>query len=190
MECPSRRRSSILPAAVDPGDHAVVVSTPGRPSRTFTAHVGPESPAATVRIDALGEAAPEPVPTPLPTPLAVQPSPPPNHSTSPSPVAYPVAPPPSRGLSTGQWLGLGVGGVGVVGVAAGSVFGMVAKSKLSQSNAGGCNATTDYCTTQGLATRQDAVHAATASDLAFALGGSPWLPDSRSTSRPRVPGQG
>jgi serine/threonine-protein kinase len=149
-----------LPSPVDPGDHAVVVTAPGHAPRTFTAHVGPESPNAKVDIDALGESTapiPEPAPAPLPAPLL-----------APPPPALPPPPPEDTG-ATRRILGLGLGAMGVAGVAVGSVFGVVAKSKLDQSNAGPCDAT-DHCTTSGLATRKDAEHAATTSDVGFAVG--------------------
>ncbi len=150
-----------LPVPVDPGDHAVVVSAPGRVARTFTAHVGPDARSATVRVDALEEAAPAAPVEPVPAPPA------------PPPVASPVQPLPAVG-DTGasrRWLGVGVGAAGVVGIAVGSAFGVVAKNRFDASNAGPCDAASDHCTSAGLAARKDAEHAATASDIAFAIGG-------------------
>jgi len=155
-----------LPVPVDPGDHAVVVSAPGHPERTFSAHVGPENRTATIRIDALEESAP-PVVVPPPTNPVVEPLPPSN----PPSVAYPVTPPPSSATSTRRWIGIGVGAAGVVGLGVGSVFGLLAKSKLDQSNAGPCDASTDRCMPPGFPLRKDAEHLATASDIGFAVGG-------------------
>jgi hypothetical protein len=158
-----------LPIPVDPGDHAVVVSAPGHPARTFNAHVGPENPTATIRIDSLEEAS-QPVVVPPPIPV-VEPPPP---TGNPPSVAYPVAPPSTSATSTRRWIGIGVGAVGVVGLGVGSVFGLIAKSKLDQSNASAatlCDASTDRCYPPGFPIRKDAEHAATASDIAFAIGG-------------------
>jgi hypothetical protein len=155
-----------LPVPVDPGDHAVVVSSPGHAPRTFAAHVGPESPTATVRVDSLDEPT-QPVVVPPPTTPVVEPPP----VTNPPSVAYPVAPPPSSATSTRRWIGIGVGGAGVVGIGVGSVFGLLAKSKFDQSNAGNCVASTDRCLPPGFPMRKDAEHLATASDIGFAVGG-------------------
>jgi len=151
-----------LPSPVDPGDHAVVVSAPGHVARTYNAHLGPEAPSATVHIDSLDEAtAPVPVPVPIP-----QPPPPP--VATPLPVIPEPSPPADTG-ATRRYIGLGVGALGIVGIGIGSAFGIIAKSKFDQTNVSECNAT-DHCTAPGLAARQDAEHAATASNVGFSIG--------------------
>jgi serine/threonine-protein kinase len=151
-----------LASPVDPGDHAVVVTAPGHAARTFTAHVGPESPNATVDIDALGESTaplplvPEPVPAPVPQPGTL-------------PATPPETPPPADTGATRRYIGLGVGALGVAGVVVGSVFGIVAKVQFDNSNAGPCNST-DHCTTPGLATRKEAEHSATGANIGFGVG--------------------
>jgi serine/threonine-protein kinase len=154
-----------LPSPVDPGDHAVVVSAPGHAARTFNAHVGPEAPSATVHIDSLDEptAAPVPVPVPIPVP------PPPTPVPTPLPVIPETPPPAADTGATRRVIGLGVGALGVIGIGIGSAFGIIAKSRFDQTNVSQCNAT-DHCTTPGLAGRQDAEHAATASNLGFTIG--------------------
>jgi len=183
-----------LAVPVDPGDHTVIVSSSGR-TKTVNAHVGPDSPSATVRIDSLGDggsatasnegttpAAPPPTststlaPTPAPAP-APMPAPMPA-----PPTPAPVAPPPPRADAssdsgaTRRWLGLGLGGAGVVGVALGAVFGLTAKSKLDQSNGGLstglCDKSSDHCGPQGQQLRKDAEGAATVSTIAFIAGGA------------------
>jgi hypothetical protein len=153
-----------LPVPIDPGDHAVVVSSPGHAARTFNAHVGPESPTATVRVDSLDET-PSPVAPVLPPEVPVAPPPalPPSLPESPAPAQ-------DRG-ATQRWIGVGVGGAGVAGLVVGSVFGVIAKVKLDQSNNGPCDASTDHCTSPGLGTRKDAERAATTSNILFAIGG-------------------
>ena len=154
-----------LPVPVDPGDHAVVVSAPGHPARTIAAHTGPENPSVTVKIDSLDEggATPQAVPTPLPT------------TSAPAPTGLPELPPtgapPEDRNATRRWIGLGVGGLGVVGIAVGSVFGVLAKQKFDQSNSVQCDAATDKCHTPGFPMRKDAESAATASDVSFVIGG-------------------
>jgi serine/threonine-protein kinase len=150
-----------LPSPVDPGDHAVVVSAPGHAARTFTAHVGPEAPSATILVDSLDEPPGVPVPVPVP--------PPPPPVATPLPVIPESLPPPADTGATRRYIGLGVGALGIVGLGVGSAFGVVAKSKFDQTNVSQCNAT-DHCTSPGLAGRQDAEHAATASNIGFTIG--------------------
>jgi serine/threonine-protein kinase len=161
---PVAREELGLPVPVDPGDHAVVVSAPGHPAKTFTAHTGPESPSATVTIDRLEEA-PATGSPPIPGPTATAPS-----SASGLP-EVPPTPPPEDKNATRRWIGVGVGGLGVVGVIVGSVMGIVAKVKFDQSNSVQCNASTDECHAPGFPMRKDAEGAATASDVSFAIGG-------------------
>lgn len=155
-----------LPVPADPGDHAVVVSAPGHPPRTFTARLTPESPNATIRIDSLDEATTALPVAPVPSPTA----------TPPTATGLPEVPPstpvvPEDKNATRRWIGVGVGGLGIAGVAVGSVFGIVAKQKFDQSNASQCNASTDKCFTPGFPMRKDAEGAATASDVSFIVGG-------------------
>lgn len=165
-----------LAIAVDPGDHAVVVASPDHPTKTLTAHVGPEARSTTVHIDGLDEhPAPASAPAPTPTPAS---APTPTPASAPAP-APPSAPAPEQASSAPagsaqRWVGLGVGGAGVVGVILGSAFGFVAKSKLDQSNSGGASPPCDAsnrCSQAGLSLRQDAGSAATASTVAFIAGG-------------------
>jgi len=149
-----------LAVAVDPGDHTVVVSAPGHAPRTFNAHVGPESPKATINVDSLDEApaAPPPVapaaaPMPSPDPAA-----PPSASTNDDPGA------------TRRILGLVGMGVGLGGLGVGTIFGILAKSALDGSNNGPCNAS-DHCNSAGLADRQDASNKAILSTVFFIGGG-------------------
>jgi hypothetical protein len=161
---PVAREELGLPVAVDPGDHAVVVSAPGHAYRTLAAHTGPESPSVTVRIDKLDESE-------LAPPVV---APPPPVTAAPPATALPDLPPalvPEDKNATRRWIGVGVGGLGVVGVAVGSVFGVLAKQKLDQSNSVQCDATTDRCHPPGFPMRKDAESAATASDVSFVIGG-------------------
>jgi serine/threonine-protein kinase len=154
-----------LAVPVDPGDHAVVVSAPGRASRTLTAHVGPENRNATVLIDSLEELPAAIVPLPVPVP----PAPP-----LAAPGVLPNEPPPPVSLDRGKsqrYVGLGIGGAGAVGLVVGSIFGVLAKVKFDQSNSVQCNASTDRCYSPGFPMRKDAEHAATTSNVGFVIGG-------------------
>jgi serine/threonine-protein kinase len=151
-----------LAVPVDPGDHVVIVTAPGHPQQTFPAHVGPEAPSATVRIDRLEDNAAAPTPTPVPVSAPVP------ESTAPVPEPTPSASDPG---ATRRWIGVGLAGVGVVGVALGAVFGLGAKSKLDQSNQDNHCDAKDTCDTTGLSLRQDASNAATLSTVMFAIGG-------------------
>jgi len=159
-----------LAVPVDPGDHVVVVSLPGRKMRTFEAHVGPEHPTATVQVDSLDDGA-TPMPTPNPTPnQAAAPS---TSTSTPTPTSTPVtatATATADGGASRRWIGIVVGAIGVVGVGAGSVLGLVAMSKRDESNNGPCDKN-DGCNGPGLSLRQDALNYATGSTIAFAVGG-------------------
>jgi hypothetical protein len=157
-----------LAVPVDPGDHVVVVSSPGHAQRTIPAHVGPEAPTATVRIDRVEDSAPTPTPTPPPAPApAVEPAPAPESALAPESAPAP----PSDPGSTRRWIGVGVAVAGVAGVALGTVFGLGAKSKLDQSNQDNHCDKADTCDATGLALRHDASTAATLSTVMFVVGG-------------------
>jgi serine/threonine-protein kinase len=161
-----------LAVPVDPGDHAVVVTSPGHAPRTLSAKVGADSPTATIVIDALGES----------TASAAEPTAPPSPGGSSAAAAgagstaggaaESPAEEPSGGdpNATRRWIGVGVGALGVVGIGLGSVFGLAAKSKLDQSNSGHCDSA-DHCDATGLGLRKDSEHAATLSTVLFVAGG-------------------
>jgi hypothetical protein len=151
-----------LAVPVDPGDHVVVFSAPGRAQRTLPAHVGPEAPNATVRLDRLEDSTSPPPPAPV---LATAPV---TSVATPAPASEAAPADPGR---TRRWIGIGVGAAGVVGVALGAVFGLGAKSKLDQSNDGPCDAS-NSCTQAGLDLRHQASSAAGASTVFFVLGGA------------------
>jgi hypothetical protein len=71
--------------------------------------------------------------------------------------------------ATQRHIGIGLAGAGVAGIGVSSVFGVLALSRLSQSNHGPCDAS-DHCTPAGLALRQSSANAATVSTVTFAAG--------------------
>jgi hypothetical protein len=157
-----------LAVPVDPGDHVVVVSSPGHEQRTISAHVGPESPTATVQIDRLDEG----VGPSADTADAKLNGAPASLPPSAEPPAQPffAGPAASDPGTTRRWVGVGLIGAGVVGVGVGSIFGLVARSKLDQSNGGPCDASSDRCDASGLSLRKSASGAATVSTIGFAAG--------------------
>jgi hypothetical protein len=159
------------PVPVDPGDHVVVVSSPGHRTRSFQAHVGPEHQTVTVQVDRIDEG-----PTEAPTTTvqgatasaAIAPAATPPNTLATTPPAPPNAS--GGGGAARRWIGVGVGALGVVGVGVGSALGLAAASKRDQSNGGPCDVT-DRCSGAGLSLRQDALRDATGATIAFIVGG-------------------
>jgi hypothetical protein len=133
------------PIPVDPGRHVIVASAPGK--KTFEGSVDvKEGATQTFTIPALAAApATAPPPSAPPPPPEAQPS----------------------GLGTQRILALAAGGIGVVGVGLGTVFGLSSKSKhdAAQPN---CNG--DVCNKDGLAARNDAISAGNLSTVFFVVG--------------------
>lgn len=136
---------------VDPGPHEVGASAPGKHpwQTTVVAAEGPASVA--VVIPALTDA-PETM-----TPGAAPAS------------GARTDRPPSDGKAQ-RIVAYALGGVGVVGLAVGSVFGMKAISKNQESNDKGC--TDNHCSPDAAEIRRDAQAAGTASTVAFVIGGA------------------
>ena len=159
-----------LPVPVDPGDHAVVVTAPGHPTRTFSAHVGPEAPNATIRIDSLDEAsrrarAASRLP---PRRLAPRDREPRRPWTPGRAALQRAAPIPGRRGATSASASAALG---VAVSASGSIFGIVAKQKLDQSNSRQCNASTDRCYAARLPDAQGRRARRDGSDIGFIVGG-------------------
>ena len=152
-------------APIDPGDHAIDVKATGRVTRHISFHLAPAAETHTEAVFAL-----EAPPPPAPEPAVVAVAPPPPAPAPPAPPA-PVAPPVAR--RSGAYLA-GAGtlvGVGAVGLGVGTALGLVAMSKLSDSNAGPCDAT-NHCTPAGLTLRGSAESAGNGATVAFAVGGA------------------
>ncbi len=145
------------PIPVDPGSHTVEATAPSTRKWTTSVTVDPSSTSAVVTIPQLEVERQAPVATTKPPPA------------TPSPPA-PVEPPPPSG--SGQRIaGYAVGGVGIVGLALGGVFGLVAKSKNDQALQPQNCRTSTFCTPQGLSLTSDAKNAATLSTVFFIAGG-------------------
>jgi tetratricopeptide (TPR) repeat protein len=159
---------SALP--VDPGKREVTASAPGRQTYTDTVTVS-EGMAATLKVPAL---------QPAPEAAAAAPAP----ATAPGEPTVPAAPPPAPALppadqppapaqaSSGPGpfvIGLGV--VGVVGLGAGTVLGLIAKSKYDDSKEHCRPADENLCDAQGVELRDDAMSLGNMSTVGFIVGG-------------------
>jgi hypothetical protein len=150
---------------VDPGDHLVVASAPGKLTWRSTAHVAADAPSVIVAVPPLADAPRE---AEAAHPVEAQPPPAPVAPAAPSPPA--AEQPASR--STGRVvLGLSIAGAGVVAAAVGGVLGFVAIGKKNQSEpdcdvGGNLNA----CYPPGAALRQDAVSAGNAASVLIGSG--------------------
>ncbi len=131
-----KRGAEVVPATllgievpVDPGQYEVVASAPGYlPYRTIVT-VGPAEPSQTVLVPTLEVDPNAPAAAVVVAPAATGSTPPP---------AQPEKQPAPRGR-TQRTVGLVVGGLGIVGVAVGSVFGIMAIDKNNQAIALGCD---------------------------------------------------
>ena len=140
------------PQTIDPGDHEIVVSAPSKTTRHMTVTLAPVKGTVAATIDALEDRPAQSPAAPLPAEEVYLPS-------------FSDAPP------TQKTIGLIVGGVGIVGVGVGAALGILAGSKLSQSNDGPCDAS-DHCSPQGLDLRKDSDHLANASTGVFVGAGA------------------
>ena len=148
------------PLPVDPGDYNIEVNAPGYETWTTPIKVEPGGASASVRVPGLVKRPEEATPPPAAQPptgaaadLALKP---PTHAAA------------KPGLTTGQTLGLVVGGVGVIGLGVGSYFGVRAISKNSDAE-GYCNAKS-MCSQTGLDLTDKAEKAASVANVAFAAG--------------------
>ncbi len=154
VELPRASWGVALP--VDAGEHTIEATAAGK--QPFKKTVAVSDGGQVISLDVpelqdLAAAAPAPVdPAPQPAP-----QPPPD------------TPAPEGGTSPLLVTGIIVGGVGVIGLVIGGVFGAAAASKNDES-LGRCR-TEQLCTPEGLALREDAQDQATIATVAFIAGG-------------------
>jgi hypothetical protein len=154
------------PLPIDPGEHRITASAPGKKSFERMVRVPPDAKTVTVDIPALAD---EPV---VQAPVVVT-----------APTAAPVAPatttttastettsPPAEGnaWSSQKTLGLVAGGIGLVGLGIGTGFGLASKAKGDDSDA---HCIGDRCDAEGVSLRHQAVTNGTVSTIAFVSGG-------------------
>lgn len=132
---------------VDPGEHTIAATAPGRRAWQIQVSVGPKGDAKTVTIEGL-----DPLPPP---PRAPKP-------------ARSVALPPPAGLRALQIGGIAAGGAGLVGLGVGTVFVLRALSKNSDSK-DDCEG--NVCGSTGTEDRRAALAAGDVATVGFIAGG-------------------
>jgi hypothetical protein len=137
---------------VDPGHHVIVASADGFESKTFTIDLK-ESEKQRIEVGP-GAKLPEPAKKPASSTTFVS-------STSDA----------TRSSSSTRTWGYVVGGLGVVGLGIGTVYGFVALSKNSESKSNGACDANNFCDAAGKAARDDARRAGNVSTFAFVVGG-------------------
>ena len=137
---------------VDPGAHRVAASASGKQPWETSVSIPPGPAEIVVSLPVLGDAPAAPA------------SGEPDASSSPTSDRAPAA------SNTQRILAYGLGGLGVVGIGVGTVFGLKAISKNDESNEKGC--TGNGCTASAAAIREDAQAAGTLSTVAFVVGGA------------------
>ena len=141
---------------VDRGEHLIEAAAPGR--QPFSKRVTiADGASELVAIPILAESGKAETPaTPAPAPTA--------------PAAAETGA--SSGGSPLRTVGLVAGGIGIVVMGVGTYFGISAIGKNSDSNANGCNASSNVCTSAaGKVLRSDAVSAGNVSTALFVVGG-------------------
>ncbi len=158
-----------VPIPVDPGVHSVEAKAAGRKAWQGQASVEGAAPAS-IEVPPLAETTPDTAAPPAPasgSPAGAASAPP-----APQPVAPMPPPAPAAGShGSGQRvIGLVTGAVGLAGLVVGTTFGVIAGS---DNNDAKTHCPTDStCTAQGVASTTSALHAATASTVAFVAGGA------------------
>jgi hypothetical protein len=140
---------------VDPGEHVVEASAPGKAAWKTVVTIAAGADAQRVLVPLLVDA--EPGTEALST-------------STPSADATPDEPEAAEGPPL-RTIGLVVGGAGIVGLGVGGFFGLRAKSLNDESNEGDHCSSTNECDAFGGGKRDDAKSAATISTVAFVAGG-------------------
>jgi len=155
-----RRAEVGVAIPVDPGEHVVRASAPGKQSWSMKVVVGPKGDSQTVVVPVLSEAGP-----------AASAAAPVTTTDGSSDPAVDPGPASSADGSGQQTLGLVLGGVGVVGVAVGSVVGLKAFSTWSRAK-DSCNDYPFDCGRKGVRLEDDARRYSTISTWSFVAGGA------------------
>jgi hypothetical protein len=156
------------PIVVDPGPHKIrSVTSDGDAWESEV--VGITGGAARVEVPFVQPMRAQPTGTPVPTSSSA-PAAEPGAAASASSAGPGADATPTRDPgATQRWIGVAVGGAGILAFGVGTVFGLSASSKQKDSNAD--NPCTDNkCDPMGLQLRKDAIGAATASTVFFVVG--------------------
>lgn len=162
---------------IDPGAHTIEARAPGKKTWSTSVSVAADGAQASVTVPPLddGESAPPPAattatPTPVTAPTASTTA---ASTTVETTTTTTESPPVDANLGSGQrTAGLVVAGVGVVGLAVGSVFGLRARSKNADANPHCRPDDPTLCNPDGVALGNQAHDAATLSTIAFVVGGA------------------
>ena len=141
---------------IDPGDHTVEISAPGKTPRTVVWKVQPTPGTQTFKAELPDETTPAAAPPPPVAPPVATPSLPP------APAPFTTAPP--------QWkrpAGFALGGLGIVAVGVGAYFGL---DTFSTRNARDPHCVGTFCDAEGISLNDKAHTSATISTIAFAGG--------------------
>lgn len=154
---------------VDPGLHAITADAPGKVSWSNTIDVKGEGQTTRVTIPLLVDAAAPPPPAPpSPQPATAPSAPPPPPSQPPASQHASVGTDTVSGMGMQRTIGLIVGGAGLAGIAAGSYFGLTARSKWNDADC-----PNNVCPTSDRQTlAEDAKTYANGSTVAFIAGGA------------------
>jgi len=146
------------PMPVDPGRHVIEATAPGKQKWSKTIDVATSAARVSLDVPALeDDRQSRTVPPPTTTPGTVLPK-------TDTPTGR------SDG-STQRTLAVGVGVLGVVGIAAGAFFGVKASSSWSKAKNDDCTAYPRGCGQQAVSDESDARSSATLSTIAFVVGG-------------------
>ncbi|WP_394826170.1 hypothetical protein [Pendulispora albinea] len=145
------------PIPIDAGEHRVVATAPGKKTWEKVVRVAPDGATATVEIPPLQD---DPAALAAAAAAASE-----NKDKNEREAAE--DPHPGR---TQRTIGIVVGAAGLIGIGAGTYFGLTSRSKRDDSSPH-CNAD-NRCDDDGLALRDDALKNGTYSTLAFAMGGA------------------
>jgi hypothetical protein len=141
---------------VDPGEHTIEASAPGKRAWTTHVNIGATADAQTIEVPLLEDAPQEQA-------VAAQ------ANVAPAPV------PADAGAATEgpplRLIGLVTGGVGVIGLGLSAYFGLHAKSLYNDSNSDGHCDPSGECDSVGLEKRESAVSASTAATVSLLAGG-------------------
>jgi len=142
--------------AVDPGKHVVEASAPGKKTWSDSRTVSGEGATVSLKVE------------PLVTDTSGGASAATATATGSAGGETPGGEKKGSPLKT---VGIVLGGVGVAGIALGSVMGILAIGKNNDSNSGHCDKTTNVCDSTGLSLRSDAVTFGNVSTVGFIAGG-------------------
>ncbi len=145
------------PVPVDPGVHVVEASMPGKKSFRATLTIEAGVAMSTVTVPPLEDLDPPASPS---APNALVAAETPHRDSSAR----------SASLATPRIIALAAGGAGLVGIGAGTYWGIEAKTLLDDSNANG-NCHGNLCNAYGFHARSAALNQANLATLAFAMGG-------------------